>query len=289
MGSALVLGGGGVTGIAWETGLLFGLEQAGVHVRTADRLVGTSAGSTVAAQLASGTPLERLFEAQRRSSVGERAAKLSGVDILRLVSGLAFAKDRTKAIRSLGQASLERTDAAEAAARRAVIAERVPVSEWPDRDLRIAANDVLTGKLHVFTSADGVPLIDAVGASCAVPLVWPPVDIDGRYYIDGGLPYSANVQLAAGCDTVIVIAPLPRGIGVGTSVRAQLTALGPGVRGLVVSPDREAKRALGRNSLDPAAREASAVAGHLQAQRVAAEVAAFWRAPPTGPGRGAGA
>ncbi|MEL4320355.1 patatin-like phospholipase family protein [Leifsonia sp. YIM 134122] len=276
MGSALVLGGGGVTGIAWETGLLFGLEQAGVRLRTADRLIGTSAGSTVAAQLASGTALESLFEAQRRGTVGERAAKLSAANILRLVGGLAFARDRPKAIRSLGQATLERTDPADAQARRAIIAERVPVHEWPDRDLRIAANDVLTGELRVFTAADGVPLIDAVGASCAVPLVWPPVEIDGRYYIDGGLPYSANVQLAAGCDSVVVIAPLTSGIGAGTSVRAQLKALGSGVQSLVLPPDREAKRALGRNSLDPAAREASAVAGHLQAERVAAEAAAFW-------------
>lgn len=276
MASALVLGGGGVTGIAWETGLLFGLEQAGVQLRTADRLVGTSAGSTVAAQLAAGTSLERLFDAQRRGTAGERAAKLSAGGILRLVGGLAFARDRPKAIRKLGQASLERTDGADADARRAIIAERVPVAEWPDRDLRIAANDVLTGELHAFTAADGVPLTDAVGASCAVPLVWPPVEIDGRYYIDGGLPYSANVQLAAGCDTVVVIAPLTGGVGVGTSVAAQLKALGPGVRSLVLSPDREAKRAMGRNSLDPAAREASALAGHLQAERVAAEALAFW-------------
>ena len=129
-------------------------------------------------------------------------------DILRLVGGLAFARDRPKAIREPRPASLEaHRSLADAEARRAIIAERVPVTEWPDRDLRIAANDVLTGELHAFTAADGVPLIDAVGASCAVPLVWPPVEIDGRYYIDGGLPFSANVQLAAGCDTVVVIAP----------------------------------------------------------------------------------
>lgn len=283
MASALVLGGGGVTGIAWETGLLFGLEEAGVHLRTADRLVGTSAGSTVAAQLASGTALERLFQAQRRGTVGERAARLSPANILRLVGGLAFARDRPKAIRSLGRASLESTDPADASARRAIIAERVPVLEWPDRELLIAANDVLTGELRAFTAADGVPLIDAVGASCAVPLVWPPVEIDGHFYIDGGLPYSANVQLATGCDTVVVVAPLTGGIGVGTSVKAQLKALGPGVRSIVLSPDRDAKQAMGRNSLDPAARESAAIAGHLQAERVAAEVLAFWGTGANGP------
>lgn len=275
MSSALVLGGGGVTGIAWETGLLFGLEQAGIHLRTADRLVGTSAGSTVAAQLASGTELAALYEAQRREGSGEIAAALKGPDVLRLVGGLLFTRDRERAMRRLGEASLARTNPGDAARRREVIAQRVPVGGWPDRDLRIAANEVETGRLRVFTAADGVPLIDAVGASCAVPLVWPPVPIGGRHYIDGGLPYVANVQLASGCDTVIVIAPLTSGIGARTSVKHQLRALGSGVRSLVLTPDREAKRSMGRNSLDPAARAASALAGYEQAERVAAGAQSF--------------
>ena len=268
MTTALVLGGGGVTGIAWETGLLFGLEQAGVRVRDADRLVGTSAGSTVVAQLASGTDLSELYRRQAGGLVAEKAAAFSGADLWRLVSTLLFARDRAKALRRLGAESQARVRPGEAAERRAIIAERVPVDVWPDRDVRIPAVHVETGVLRVFTREDGVALIDAVGASCAVPLVWPPVEIDGQHYIDGGLPYPANVQLASGCDTVLVIAPITRGLGLGTSVKAQVHALGGGVRSVVLSPDREAKRSMGRNSLDPAAREASAIAGLAQAERV---------------------
>jgi NTE family protein len=55
---ALVLGGGGVTGVAWEIGLLAGLAEAGVDLRDADLVVGTSAGASVAAQITSGTGLE---------------------------------------------------------------------------------------------------------------------------------------------------------------------------------------------------------------------------------------
>ena len=48
-GNALVLGGGGVTGVAWEIGILSGLVEAGLDVTGADLVVGTSAGSVVAA------------------------------------------------------------------------------------------------------------------------------------------------------------------------------------------------------------------------------------------------
>src|SRR4051794_21098302 len=60
----LVLGGGGVTGIAWETGLLLGLQDLGVDVTTADAVVGTSAGSVVGAQITTGITLSDLFDYQ---------------------------------------------------------------------------------------------------------------------------------------------------------------------------------------------------------------------------------
>src|SRR5207302_8121589 len=61
---ALVLGGGGVAGVAWELGILLGLHDTGVDVRGADLIIGTSAGSVVGAQIASGTDLESLFASQ---------------------------------------------------------------------------------------------------------------------------------------------------------------------------------------------------------------------------------
>ena len=59
---ALVLGGGGVAGIAWETGLLFGLAERGIDVLAADLVVGTSAGAAVAAQITSGEQLATLHD-----------------------------------------------------------------------------------------------------------------------------------------------------------------------------------------------------------------------------------
>lgn len=54
----LVLGGGGVTGIAWMTGVLRGLEEKGLNLEQFDKLIGTSAGATLAAQITSGVKVE---------------------------------------------------------------------------------------------------------------------------------------------------------------------------------------------------------------------------------------
>src|SRR3954454_9697201 len=64
VGRALVLGGGGLAGIAWETGLLAGLAEQGCDVTGADLLIGTSAGSVVATQLATALELETLYQRQ---------------------------------------------------------------------------------------------------------------------------------------------------------------------------------------------------------------------------------
>jgi NTE family protein len=271
---ALVLGGGGVTGIAWETGMLYGLEQAGVRLRDADLVVGTSAGSAVGAQVAGTRGLDELYAAQLAGDASELPARITAGILLRyLVAGLD--PNRKRALTRLGrQALAARTATPEE--RRAVIQKRIPVDAWPDRRLLIPATDAETGEQRVFDRDSGVALIDAVSASCAVPLVWPPVAIDGHSYYDGGFPYPANVQLAAGADIVVVLAPVTGGVSPASSVAGQIRALGPGVRSIVVSPDAPAKKAIGRNSLDPSARRAAAEAGLAQAIRVVDDVRRTW-------------
>lgn len=67
---ALVLGGGGVTGVAWETGLLLGLVDAGIDLTGAELVVGTSAGAIVGAQVATGVSLPTLYEKQVAAAAG---------------------------------------------------------------------------------------------------------------------------------------------------------------------------------------------------------------------------
>jgi NTE family protein len=120
-----------------------------------------------------------------------------------------------------------------------------------------------------------VPIVLAVAASCAVPGVYPPVTIDGRRYVDGGMRSAANTDLAAGSDRVVVLAPIPRGLGPMASVDRHVAGL-TGARVAVVSPDAPSRMAIGRNVLDPAARAPSARAGRAQGAVVAQRIAEVW-------------
>jgi NTE family protein len=276
---ALVLGGGGITGIAWEIGVLAGLAEAGVDLTGADLVVGTSAGSVVGAQLTSGADLEMLFARQLDPPTGEQAARMTRAALARY--GWAVLRSRGDDVgfrRRVGALAL----AAEQAGltpteqeRLDVIGSRLVSREWPDRDLRITAVDAESGEFRVLDRTSGVPLLQAVAASCAVPGVYPPVTIDGRRYVDGGMRSAANADLAEGHDRVVVLAPIPRGMGPLASVDAQVT--GMVARVAVVSPDDASRRAIGRNVLDPAARAGSARAGRAQAADVAAEVTEVWQ------------
>jgi NTE family protein len=269
---ALVLGGGGVTGIAWELGVLSGLASAGIDLRNADALIGTSAGSIVAAQISSGKELDELYAAQLDGYANERAARMG----MRTLAGLAWAMLRSRDPETfrvrVGRMALAAPTISEAE-RRAVIASRLPISDWPERALRVTAVDAESGEFVVFDRDSGVSLVDAVGASCAVPGVWPPVTINGRRYIDGGIRSSANADLAAEYDRVVVLAPVVRGGGPMASAAQQVAGLR---RVALVPPDPASVQAIGRNVLDPARRAASARAGRAQAESVLAAVAEVW-------------
>ncbi|MET7399208.1 patatin-like phospholipase family protein [Dactylosporangium sp. NPDC005572] len=264
MATALVLGGGGVVGVAWETGVLTGLAEAGLDLRDAGLVVGTSAGAVVGAQITSGLTLPELYSRQLAPPTGELAAAMGPKVLLRYAAAAVHRSDRA-ALAHLGHLALRARTVPEEE-RRAVIAGRLPVHAWPDPPrLRVTAVDAETGEEVVFDAASGVDLVSAVAASCAVPIVWPTVTIDGRRYMDGGVRSPAHVHLAAGCDRVIVLAPITGGIRRSGRVAVEIAALGPDVRSLVVTPDPEARAAMGRNALDPARRAASARAGHRQA------------------------
>jgi NTE family protein len=279
--TALVLGGGGITGIAWEIGILAGLAEAGVDLTSADLVIGTSAGSVVGAQLRSGADLEELYQRQLEPvGAGEPVSRLGRGTLARYgLAMLLTRRDDAAFRRRVGALARTAADSGRTpteAERRAAIESRLPSPEWSDRPLLITAVDAESGEFTTFTRDTGVELIAAVGASCAVPGVYPPVTIDGHRYMDGGMRSPANADLAADCDRIVVIAPLPRGVGPMTSVDAQVTGLVSRVA--VVSPDQASLAAIGKNVLDPAARQPSARAGRAQAAAVAARVAEVWQA-----------
>jgi len=275
-GRALVLGGGGVTGVAWEFGVLTGLAEAGVDLSTADLVVGTSAGSVVAVSVASGADLEERYQGQLAGPGGEIAARFGPAQIVRLLWAVRGRRRPERARARAGRMALAARTVSEAE-RRAVIESRLPVRDWPERRLLITAVDAHTGEFVAFDAGSGVPLVDAVAASCAVPGVWPPVTIDGRRYIDGGIRSGTNADLAAGYERVVIVAPAPQGFGAMTGVARFAAGLRREDAAVaVVTPDRAAQRASGWNVLDPARRAAAARAGRAQAPAVADAVRAVW-------------
>lgn len=266
----LVLGGGGVTGIAWETGVVAGLADEGIDLTQASSTLGTSAGATVAAQLTSGASIESLYEHQLTGVPYEIAKSLSGGGMLKFVLAQLLPGDLHQASKRVGALALK-APVGSVAERRAVIESRLPSHSWPETDLRIVVVDALTGVERVITRADGLNLVDVVAASCAVPMVWPSVQLEGRAFIDGGVRSPANLDLARGSGPVIALVPVKIAFRRASRIDEQVKSLHPRrVELIQMSP--EAKQAQGRNSLDNAVVPAVAAAGREQGRRESATI-----------------
>ena len=261
--TALVLGGGGITGIAWELGILKGLADSGVDLSNADLVIGTSAGSVVGAQVTSERSLDELYESQLEPPDDEIGARLSRATLLRMLLPMVLPGSPHRKRARIGRAAL-RAHPPGGAERIEVIRSRIGIGDWPAGDLRVTAVHAETGDFVAFDKLSGVDLLHAVAASCAVPLVWPAVTINGSHYVDGGMRSTANADLAAGADAVVVIAPLPRSFSKATSISAQLAQVAA-TRTAVVTPDQQALVDIGKNVLDPRKRADAARAGLRQA------------------------
>jgi NTE family protein len=276
---ALILAGGGIAGIGWETGILRGIADEAPDTARAllesDVLVGTSAGSTVAAQLSSPLSLEELFERQTgdTSSEIDSGADFDAITAL-FLTAVAQPGELREKLQRIGTVALKAPTVPEPV-RRKVIEGRLPAHNWPAQDLRITAIDTATGELAVFDSSSGVELVDAVAASCAVPGTWPPVTIGGLRYMDGGVSSSVHTAVAADCATAVVLVPAsestpsPFSSGTATEIAAF------GARTFAVFADDASLAAFGPNLLDPRCRLPSALAGREQGRRVAAAVTEF--------------
>ncbi|QLY32076.1 patatin-like phospholipase family protein [Nocardia huaxiensis] len=266
--TALVLGGGGVAGIAWATGIAAGLAAAGIDVNQAELMIGTSAGSTVAAQLASGVPIEELYARQADPARQYPELTPPGVSFTELWPVLAQIytdyPDLEEQRKRMCALALEAETVLEAT-RYAIIEGRLPVHAWPDRPLRIVAVDAYTGAPRIFDRTSAVPLVDAVAASCAVPGVWPPVTIGDTRYLDGGVRTSVNADLAAGFDRILILAPL-----VDLALEEQLFELRrTASRVELITPDEPSLAAFGADPLNPETRTPAATAGRAQADALA--------------------
>lgn len=275
-GTALVLGGGGPVGGAWLTGVLAGLADAGINLDRADVVIGTSAGAIFGSRLACGRPPRELYE---RQLAGDDRIDLdvTTTQTLRFLSAALGSRDPERSVRRLGRAALAARTGPASEMYDAVRTLLCGATDWPARPLRIAAVDAVSGEVGTFDADTKAGLVDAVAASCAVPLVWPPVALDGRCWIDGGSRSTANIQLARGYGRVLAVVPIPNAVGPHPSAQqqaAELTAGGTAVS--LLCPDRTDRRAMGRDMTANAHVPAAARAGYARATALAAGVADVW-------------
>jgi len=282
--NALVLGGGGALGVAWETGLLAGLREAGIDPGAADLVVGTSAGSIVGTYIAGGK-LDEGLELQSQGTDQKINAIIVEADLpgmLQLFSYWASLPELTHdAIAEIGTKALAAKTAPEEKWT-AYFNDVVPLTEWPDKPLKLTAVDAATGDFQVWDRDSGVPIHLAVASSCAVPGMFPPVTLHGKRYTDGGVRSGTSADLASGFDSVLIIAPIGSGKDgidpiLGRTTRAEAEALrAAGSRVELAFPDAGSLEAMGVNRMDSSRRPQCIEAGRRQGTALAEALAGAW-------------
>jgi NTE family protein len=221
MTRALVLGGGGPVGIGWESGLAAGLAEKGVDVATADAVFGTSAGSFVGAQLSLGLDIAETV--RRLAETREPVLSATG-------GGTPMAERMQALMTAITSAALSDGPPEESrqAIGRLALESEVPTEEqflgffsvlegrdWPE-GFACTAVDTASGEFVVWDGASGADVQRAVASSCSVPCVYPPVTINGKRYMDGGMRSGLNADIATGHDRVLVVSvmmlALPEGL-----------------------------------------------------------------------------
>ena len=291
---ALVLAGAGAAGNAWQLGLIAGLYDAGVDLTAADLIIGTSAGSTVAAQITSGARPSELYDAilaeVHRPPAGDagpvrrRAPNLSVPSYLEWSSAIIeSAEDESDMRRRMGAAALEldASDGSSTTRWRDIVAARLSSHDWPQQRVLITAVDAHTGEPVVFDRDSGVDLVDAVAASTSNGFGGP-YRIGEKSYINGGYRRSENADLAAGHERVLVLSPFGGASRMppewGMDLTTQVSELRTGGSMVVtVFPDSGAGDVFNARAMDPSTRPQAARGGYDQGRGLADELEEFWR------------
>lgn len=265
-----------MTGISWEIGILAGLLEAGVALHEADIIIGTSAGAFVGVALASGYEMNRLFAAQLEPNTAEISVTAAERTIAAWYRALEIGgSDSQRVGAAMGAIAREHPEPVPIAQRRRMVEARLVTTKWP-LTLQVTAIDAETRQLHVFDRTSGIALTDAVMASGAVPGVWPPVSINGRAWIDGGMVSTANARLADGYERVVILAPMPASYGSIPGAAEDAAAMSANADVFLVTPDSQSIAAIGPNPYDPTRRSAVATSGQTQGRSIAASIATMW-------------
>jgi len=269
---ALVLGGGGPVGVAWESGLIAGLAEAGIDLSRADFIVGTSAGSVVGAQIAMGrTPAALLEPYTGTPPPSESMAPPPDLSqlVAKLMESYAGVRPNEEVCREIGAWALQASTINEEAhvARFEGMLAGLPQERWPERKFACTAVDAVNGKFMTWDNDSGVPLARAIASSCAVPGIASPITINGRRYMDGGMRSATNADLAKGYEVVVVVSISSQAVpeAFRRPLEREVLALhDSGSRVEIIRPDAQSIEAFGPNLMDFRRGAAAAASGIRQ-------------------------
>ncbi|MFC4771792.1 patatin-like phospholipase family protein [Enterococcus hermanniensis] len=268
----IVLGGGGITGIAWETGIISGLFSQGIDLKDADKILGTSAGSFVGAALASGFNMNDYMEKFKNPAAFNEFAKVRPeVANLWIQAFRLGGKDRQAVGRLFGQIIEDYPALTRMEERLSIVKNRLVTTEWAS-NLEISAINADTGKIHFFDDHSGMSLIEGVAASGAVPGVWPHVQFLDNDWIDGGMVSSTNAYHMQGVDVVLVFAPLPQKNGAIPSPAEEVDQLCQQAIAELIIPDERSRSEIGTNIYDASNCAKIAQAGYEQGKELAVKI-----------------
>ena len=274
MRRAVVFGSGGITGGAWEIGVLKGLQDHGIDLTSADLFVGSSVGASIATMLRAGKTASDVLEWRLQPPAPRPERSAAEVEYFQKCSRLWGAARRDQAARlELGRLALSTPNPIPESVQLSNMRVRFGLDAWPAGDLRLVAVDVSDGSVRYFDAQKDVPLEAALAASSAQPGLQAPVTIDGRRYMDGGIA-GTGIAGAEGCGVILGITAFP-GRSIAEEI-ADVTALGSRV--LDLAPDSEAREAMGSNIADFLLARPAADAGIRQAAGFAEQVRRFWAA-----------
>ncbi|WFR73705.1 patatin-like phospholipase family protein [Prescottella defluvii] len=270
---SVVLGAGGLVGTAWTAGLATGLRRLGIDLAEADQIVGTSAGAIAGAVLATGRDPAALAETPRPAATDVQLPPPEPRLIGRVFAVLGNKELEPDVARQrVGQIALEMSaehESVHVARMRRLIGSQ----HWPDTALLVVAVDALSGKREVFDQHGGVPLADAVVASRAMPGFYPPMTIEGRRFMDGGMHSSTNADLAAGARLLVAVHPLAHLFP--AELESELRVAQPGTS-ILISPDELSIGAFGGDPHSRANWTPAFEAGERQARAEADRLEQVW-------------
>ena len=282
---ALVMGGGGTLGVAWETGLLAGLEGEGVNLGNADLILGTSAGSIVGSTIARGISPHMMAEMQiaaARQAAGNPSAAGPAPDLSKVMAFFMRMPETGEPPIELRREIGEMARTSQTIPEAQMLAQFATMGvsgDWPKK-FACTAVDATSGEFKVWREEDGVDFARAIASSCSVPGIFPPITINGRLWMDGGMRSGTNVDVAAGHERVLAVVVIPMALA-NERMKGRVNAEGDAVtkaggRFDMIAPDAETQEAFGPNLMDGTRRIQLIEQGMRQGKAEAGRIKAFW-------------